>query len=820
MRTNIVLFFSLVVLFVFICFSEATSSELIHCTGKVVDSQGQPVSSAKASLYRFIVQEEILTFDVELVRTTTTKKDGLFTFEFDGQSGQLSFPTVILVEKEQMALGWANWYLGQDNDIQITLGRPSILAGKIIDESGEPVSDAEVGISVMVIKEGDEMRYLTGKVSEQFLLCKTDASGMFKFDNIPSEAAAEFVVKKNSFATVGTFDEKKSEGMKLQYKPGQENIEITLPLEAKIEGIVTEKESGRPVPGVKLIAFQQGHQPFSGNEPIISRKDGTFTIGALCPGQNIIRAMLSPEEAKDWVVGPVEVNLEAGRKSTAVKMELSKGGVVEIVVTELDENIPIEGAIAHIRSTMSKEGFSETTDKNGIIRKRLAPGQYQIMHIFKQNFPYEQQEKMFTIEDGKTNRITIQLKGYPKVSGTVRDEKGLPISGAIVSARPSFGEEAISDAKGAFSLILKSPSMMLSQSSEEVIYIIARHKERNLATAVQLDEKADNLEIELSPGIVFSGKVVDVNGAGMPDADISLTFWASDYGYGSQEPTQIDSDGNFEIRAIPAGYRYSVNASADGYGQRYVQVNTSEAESDRMELEPLVLNVANLSASGIVVDELDKPVPNIRVYAYGNGQQDRETYTDAEGKFTLENVCAGPIHIQATSREPKRFYGQAITEGGTTDIKIVVSERDSSGRPVPIQPPSLISKALSELEDFGLKFSPEDVNDRVILVCFFDMEQRPSRNCVMQLTKMVEQLKQKGVEVIAVQASKIDENKLNEWIKEQNISFPVGMIQDNVEQTRFNWGVKSLPWLILTNKEHVAIAEGFALSELDEKINQ
>ena len=46
------------------------------------------------------------------------------------------------------------------------------------------------------------------------------------------------------------------------------------------------------------------------------------------------------------------------------------------------------------------------------------------------------------------------------------------------------------------------------------------------------------------------------------------------------------------------------------------------------------------------------------------------------------------------------------------------------------------------------------------------------------------------------------------------------MIQDNVEQTRFNWGVKSLPWLILTNKEHVAIAEGFALSELDEKINQ
>ena len=55
-----------------------------------------------------------------------------------------------------------------------------------------------------------------------------------------------------------------------------------------------------------------------------------------------------------------------------------------------------------------------------------------------------------------------------------------------------------------------------------------------------------------------------------------MTFWISDYGYGTREPTKIDSDGNFEIRAVPVGYRYSVEASADGYGNRYVQVNTNE----------------------------------------------------------------------------------------------------------------------------------------------------------------------------------------------------------------------------------------------------
>jgi hypothetical protein len=32
--------------------------------------------------------------------------------------------------------------------------------------------------------------------------------------------------------------------------------------------------------------------------------------------------------------------------------------------------------------------------------------------------------------------------------------------------------------------------------------------------------------------------------------------------------------------------------------------------------------------------------------------------------------------------------------------------------------------------------------------------------------------------------------------------------------------VKSLPWLILTDKKHVVIAEGFNIDELDEKIKE
>ena len=73
--------------------------------------------------------------------------------------------------------------------------------------------------------------------------------------------------------------------------------------------------------------------------------------------------------------------------------------------------------------------------------------------------------------------------------------------------------------------------------------------------------------------------------------------------------------------------------------------------------------------------------------------------------------------------------------------------------------------------------------------------------------------------VVAVQAATTDENKLKEWTKENLISFPVVMISDDAEKTRSAWGVRALPWLILTDRKHVVTAEGFAIDELDEKLS-
>ena len=132
---------------------------------------------------------------------------------------------------------------------------------------------------------------------------------------------------------------------------------------------------------------------------------------------------------------------------------------------------------------------------------------------------------------------------------------------------------------------------------------------------------------------------------------------------------------------------------------------------------------------------------------------------------------------------------------------------------------SLVKNPLPEFKEFGIEILSEDINNKMILVCFFDIEQRPSRNCIIQLNKRDQELKEKDIVVIAVHASKIEQAQLDEWIKENEIIFPVGMTGSEEEKTRFNWGVKSLPWLILTDKNHVVTAEGFSINELTKNIS-
>jgi hypothetical protein len=232
------------------------------------------------------------------------------------------------------------------------------------------------------------------------------------------------------------------------------------------------------------------------------------------------------------------------------------------------------------------------------------------------------------------------------------------------------------------------------------------------------------------------------------------------------------------------------------------KLSLTDAINNRIELEPIILSPTNLSISGIVVDASNNPVADARVFLAGPrgnriGQHTKHTLTDVRGAFSFARVCAGPLRLQASVAGSKVVLGQRLVHRKQV---------------------SLVGKPLPSLTEFGLKAASAIATGKSTLVCFWDMQQRPSRHCIIQLAKQAEQLKEQGVTVVAVQASKVDENTFNEWVKKYNIPFPVGIIEGDADKIRFAWGVKSLPWLILTDREHIVRAEGFALAELDEKV--
>ena len=130
-----------------------------------------------------------------------------------------------------------------------------------------------------------------------------------------------------------------------------------------------------------------------------------------------------------------------------------------------------------------------------------------------------------------------------------------------------------------------------------------------------------------------------------------------------------------------------------------------------------------------------------------------------------------------------------------------------------------VGKPLPSFENISLKFSSESAEGKNILLCFWDMEQRPSRRCIKKLAKMSDDLAKKGVVVISVHTSTVESQKLKRWMKESKIGFAKGQVPaDAVQKTLAAWGVRSLPWLILTDQKHVVQAEGFPLAELQDKL--
>lgn len=814
MHRNWITILPLVLLIGITNYSTAEEVKKKNFTGRVINYNARPVEGATVVCYKSVY--ELNQRSYEHLKQVQTTSDGRFSLQVE-QEQKASSSTYLVAGKQGLALGWRETYNAKNPIIR--LGRPSLFKGTVVDQAGHPVPGARVRICLK--NEMMARRAITPLLPKSWFTTRTDAQGQFLFDNVPGDSTADFEVEAPGMASMWTFcDFGPEEGE--QYVAGRTNIRIVLPPEASIKGRVIKEETGEPVAGIRILAIPYSRAGWHFcQDPVQTNPNGRFELTGLAPNKYLLRIIPDKEGS-----GNLTVTVEPGQTVRDIRIPLSKGGPFEVMVYEPEKGGPLENAsvtVTQKEATSRYTTFSQTvsTDANGLALLHVPPGECEI-RAFKSSHGMMLQPQSVQLEPGQTLCHEVSLpRPTCTLSGEVLDEEGHAISGALIMLLPfGLGFHRLTDANGHFEMSYYSSRMPSSAR------VLARHAPSGLgATAVLRDPTKSGQfhgRIILKPAYVLTGRVTDPTGRSIPAAYVKLL--QRRYRNLFTE-VATDANGVYCIRSVPPEGNnlkdgYAIAACAEGFG--LTQVNQIPFHNDKarpVHLEPIVLQPADQVISGIVEDSNNQPVAGVSVWVHGprtirnHRQMDYgKTLTDAQGRFRITGVCKEPLRIYAKSPSAQRLTGQTWANGGNENVKVVLGQKL-------IFSPSLIGKPLPDMKDLKVELSLTDTVDKMILICFWDMEQRPSRNCIMRLARQAEQLKQKGVTVVAIQASKIDENELNEWVKKYNIPFTIGIVQSDMEKTKFDWGVRSFPSLILTNRKHIVQAEGFALTEIDEKIS-
>lgn len=187
------------------------------------------------------------------------------------------------------------------------------------------------------------------------------------------------------------------------------------------------------------------------------------------------------------------------------------------------------------------------------------------------------------------------------------------------------------------------------------------------------------MTLELRGGASLAGKVVDVQGAPVAGASvvaIPLPEAGGEVEPGAYKgPVLTNSQGHFELRALPSGASYHLRAEHPGHGQKQVVMGQAGGEPVQLVLEP------RRKYRGVVVSEQGAPVSRFRL----NGRE----VMDPEGRFeTGLTVVDGRVWLtlEAQGFQPAQVARPAQPDLGRLELKRAAVLRgrvlDETGAPV------------------------------------------------------------------------------------------------------------------------------------------
>ncbi|WP_165226824.1 M56 family metallopeptidase [Aquisphaera insulae] len=340
----------------------------------------------------------------------------------------------------------------------------------------------------------------------------TDAGGRFRLNGMPRGKGNRIVIVPNDdqpylVQVVAIPDPSGTKPV---------SVDAALPAGVFIEGTVTEKATGKPVPGAWLHylpflenSFAQGHPSFgpdrnSTNSLIqdryVTKPDGSFRLVGL-PGRAIVGAIVH-------------------------------------------HNVYRQGVGSEAISGLSKNGHFETYF-SPVPAGRLFPT------VMKEINPPE---------GARSVRVDLQAATGPSVRLRVVDAEGKPVIGSLALGRTSKGAH---DSAAATSPEITVENLIPGEERT----VLIRHTGRKIGKALRVREKDDAggpVVVTLEPLATMTGVVADAEGAPvqgarvrtdpLPGGDYSLSL--------GQVPT--DERGRFVVTDVPVGCEYGMVVESSG----------------------------------------------------------------------------------------------------------------------------------------------------------------------------------------------------------------------------------------------------------------
>jgi len=560
------------------------------------------------------------------------------------------------------------------------------LAGRVVDEDRRPVADVEVAAF--------DVPY--GRRPPR---ARTDRAG--RFDLLVS-AGRSYTLRAERAGWAP------AEVTGVAPAPGAEASELEVVLRRGRTGVgrvvdeADEPVAGavvRLVPSVGTTSYRRRPLARSRNDGAsgTTTADGTFRIADLTGGRYDLE-VAAPGFAPAIVPG-VEVPEGAGATDLGTVV-LSPG--LRIAGRIVDpEGRPVEGAGVTPRpaETFGLGFATRAGDRERVVS--AADGGFEIVDLAAGR-PVDLEVERTGYADNTVRGVSpplaeplrVVLRPTVTVRGEVVDPEGLPVEGALVTARTfrpepgemragrSGGGQARTGRDGAFEIADVEPGEVVLSASA------TGYRRTDLgALHVSAGRDREGVRIELERGAVVHGTVTGPDGQPVPQAWVQVEERTGPGSPYRPPAASTDGDGRYRLEGVELGRRtVGVFHSSHVRAARDLEVGLGDNRLDfRLE--------RGATVAGRVLDEAGAPVAGVHVSLVTSESSwtSLGATTADDGRFELEGVDAGRYHARAEKEGYATYLSDAMIVSGPVDGLELRLARGAAivGRVVGLEPDDL-----------------------------------------------------------------------------------------------------------------------------------